>query len=246
MVSYGEEVSPCNWSRIKPGIFHDFHQVWSVEIRNCLNRTILPGGYSALVEQRVDGPEPDVIAVESGPVEPAGNVGLLEAPRTRLIRRTPDLAEQYARKANRISVYHELGHVVAVIEIVSPGNKSSRGALRSFVEKAAALLRAGIHLLVIDLFPPSTRDPQGIHQAIFAEFTDEPFTPPATQPLTLVGYQSHGEITAYLEPVAVGEVLPDMPLFLTPRAHVLVPLETMYQATWSACPAPIRTLLEAQ
>lgn len=235
-----------DWSRVPAGIFHDFHQVWSVEIRNSLNRSILPEGYSALVEQRVDGPEPDVIAVETFTGDSGGNVGVLEAPRTRLVSKTHDLAEKYAQKANRISIYHELGQVVAVIEIVSPGNKSSRGALRSFTQKAVALLRSGIHLLVIDLFPPSPRDPQGIHQAIFAEITDEPFTLPPEQPLTLVGYQSHGEITAYLEPVAVGDVLPAMPLFLTPRAHVLVPLEPMYEATWSACPAAIRALVEGK
>lgn len=235
-----------NWFRVPAEIFHHFHQDWSIEISRGLNRGVLPQGYSALVEQRVDGPEPDVIAVETSTGDSGGSVGLLEAPQTRVIRRTPDLAEIYARKANRISIYHELGHVVAVIEIVSPGNKSSRGALRAFTEKAAALLRAGIHLLVIDLFPPSSRDPQGIHQAIFAEFTDEPFTLPPGQPLTLVGYQSHGEITAYLEPVAVGDALPAMPLFLTPRAHVLVPLESLYEATWSACPAAIRTLVEGK
>lgn len=234
-----------NWKRVRAGIFHHFHQDWSIEISRELNRGALPKGYSALVEQRVDGPEPDVIAVETSCSEPSGMVGLLEAPRTRLVSKSPDLAERYARKANRISIHHELGQVVAVIEIVSPGNKSSRGALRSFAEKAATLLHAGIHLLVIDLFPPSTRDPQGIHQAIFENFADEPFTLPATQPLTLVGYQSHGQITAYIEPVAVGDVLPDMPLFLTPHAHVLVPLETTYQATWSACPAAIRNLVEA-
>src|SRR5204862_619048 len=132
-----------------------------VEIRNALNRDILPAGYSALVEQRVDGPEPDVVAVETSAGQPGGTVGLLDAPRTRLVSHSPDLAERYARKANRISIHHELGNVVAVIEIVSPGNKSSRNALRMFSDKAAALLQAGIHLLVIDLFPPSNRDPQG-------------------------------------------------------------------------------------
>ena len=42
----------------------------------------------------------------------------------------------------------------------------------------------------------------------------------------------------------VGETLPEMPLFLTRQSHVLVPLETTYQATWDACPAAIQKLLE--
>ena len=48
-----------------------------------------------------------------------------------------------------------------MIEIVSPGNKSSRNAMRSFVEKAAELLDKRVHLLIIDLLPPGPRDPQG-------------------------------------------------------------------------------------
>ena len=38
------------------------------------------------------------------------------------------------------------------------------------------------------------------------------------------------------EPVAVGNQLPNMPLFLNNDAHVLVPLEPTYQATWDASP----------
>jgi len=31
----------------------------------------------------------------------------------------------------------------------------------------------GVHLLLIDLFPSSKRDPQGIHQAIWDQFVEE-------------------------------------------------------------------------
>jgi hypothetical protein len=56
--------------------------------------------------------------------------------------------------------------IVAVIEVVSPGNQNSRHGLRSFAEKVAELLRGGIHMLIADLFPPGPRDPQGIHKAV--------------------------------------------------------------------------------
>ena len=48
----------------------------------------------------------------------------------------------------------------AVIEIVSPGNKDGTNGLKTFVRKAGKLLRRGVHLLIIDLFPPSVRDRQ--------------------------------------------------------------------------------------
>src|SRR5262249_20616356 len=66
----------------------------------------------------------------------------------------------YARKAKAVVVRHTSGHeVVAMVEIVSPGNKSSRAALASFVRKAQEVLAAGIHLLIIDLFPPRPPPP---------------------------------------------------------------------------------------
>ena len=61
----------------------------------------------------------------------------------------------YASRANRIVVKHHLGRIIAVIEIVSPGNKDSRAALRDFVEKTVDCLRRGIHVLIVDLFPPT-------------------------------------------------------------------------------------------
>jgi len=42
------------------------------------------------------------------------------------------------------------------------------------------------------------------------------------------------------EPIAVGDVLPDMPLLLSPSQHILVPLESTYQATWEATPEEFR------
>ena len=42
---------------------------------------------------------------------------------------------------------------------------------------------------------------------------------------------------AFAEPVGVGDRLPDMPLFLTEREYVPVPLEGTYQAAWEALPS---------
>lgn len=235
-----------DWTRVPSGLFHHFHQSWSVEIARALNGGLLTKGFYALVEQKVDGPEPDVIAVEmkKSAHQPSTTPATLNPPKTALTARVSSDAARYARRANRISIRHPLGEVVAVIEIVSPGNKDSRNSLRSFVEKAATFLRPGIHLLIVDLFPPSDRDPQGIHKAIWDEFTDESFELPAVNRLTLVAYQAAGEFTAHIEPVGVGDTMPDMPLFLTPDAHVLVPLEATYIATWGMCPEPIRELVE--
>jgi len=154
--------------------------------------------------------------------------------------------EIYAGRANRIVIRHHLGRIIAVIEILSPGNKDTRAALRDFVDKTVQFLREGIHVLAIDLFPPTPRDPAGIHKAVWDEIADEPFAFPPGKDRTLVSYEAGDERTAYVEPVAVGDVLPDMPLFLSSRLHlhVPVPLESTYQATWDATPQELRLVVE--
>jgi hypothetical protein len=199
-------------------------------------------------EQRVPGPELDVLALETRTRKKArkerlGGTAVIDTPpRTRIVQVAQP--EQYAKKADRIAVRHARGRVVAFIEVVSPGNKGSRHALRSFVEKAVQLLEQGIHLLVIDVLPPSKRDPQGIHGAIWEEIMDSKFKLPPNKPLTLAAYASGLVKTAYVEPIAVGDVLPDMPLFLEPNRHVLVPLDTAYQAAWQELPDDVQDSLE--
>jgi hypothetical protein len=207
----------------------------------------LPPDYFALVEQNV-GPIPDVLTLHlpvdigeasNGPSKGAVATG---PPRTRLVkRRKPDT---YVRKANRIAVRHRHGDIVAVIEIVSPGNKAARSELRAFVDKSVQLIRQGVHLLVVDLFPPGPRDPQGIHKAIWDELQEEEFELPPDKPLTLASYDAGPEGGAYAEFVAVGDPLPDMPIFLKSGAHVLAPLEATYQTTWGLFPAQLKRLLE--
>ena len=91
-----------------------------------------------------------------------------------------------------------------MIELVSPGNKNSKHAIRSFVDKTLDFLHQGVNILIIDLFPPSRRDPQGIHKVIWDELQDEAFELPADKPLTMVAYSAAIPIKAYVEPVAVG------------------------------------------
>jgi hypothetical protein len=234
-----------DWTRVRANRFHDFHQGWTVAIRNALNAGGLPPGYFALVEQRAGGPEADVITLElspSGGGSPTGLAVKTHPPKTRFVSRFE--AASYARKANRVAVHHPDGSVVAVIEIVSPGNKDSRHAVQTFARKAVALLHAGIHLLIVDLFPPNRRNPQGIHKVIWDRLHEEPFELPPDKPLTLAAYAVGTETVAYVEPVAVGDVLPDMPIFLQPDRYVPCPLESTYQATWDVFPAALKGPLE--
>lgn len=235
-----------DWTRVRANRFHDFHQSWTIRIKDALNRGLLPAGYVAMAEQITGGPEPDVVAL-SLPVKPGlgdpGGLAVATAPPKVAVRTESD-AMTYARKANAVVVRHPDGHVVAVIEIVSPGNKDSKHAVRSFVRKAVEFLHAGVHLLIVDLFPPSKRDPQGVHKLVWDRIRDEEFALPAGKPLTLAAYSAGATVTGYIEPVGVGDRLPDMPIFLTADRYVPCPLEATYNASWDVYPGPLRAALE--
>ena len=134
--------------------------------------------------------------------------------------------------------------MIGLLEIVSPGNKESRHAILSFVEKAASAIAQGFHLLEIDLFPPSSRDPQGIHGAIWGELTDQPFDLPKDKPLTLAAYSAGSIKQAYVENTSVGSELIEMPLFLVPDLYVNVPLEATYKAAYRGVPQRWKSVLE--
>lgn len=233
------------WNRVAAGIFHHFHHEWISTITRRLNSGLLPRDSYALAERAADEMEPGasaLCATLSGS-STGGGVALATAPPKARFTLMSD-ADEFLTRRKHIAIRHVSDDsVVAVLEIVSPGNKGSRGALKSFVQKAIELLRAGVHLLVIDLFPPTTRDPQGIHATLWSEIMDDEFRLPDDQRLTLAAYVANPRITAYVEPVAVGAELPEMPLFLTPDFYVPVPLAATYDDAFAAVPERWRAVL---
>lgn len=236
-----------DWDRVPSGLFHHFHQDWCIDITRTLNRGTLPPGLSALVEQRAGPVIGDVLAIESRrrgqkPAVVEGGLLTMNPPATSIVRKTTK--EIYADRSNRIVVKHHLGRIVAVIEILSPGNKDSRAAMRDFIDKTIDFMRQGVHLLLIDLFPPSPRDPFGIHKVIWDEIHDEPFQFPPGKDRILAAYEMGPTRAAYVEPVAIGDVLPAMPLFLATGTHILVPLEATYMSTWESSPQEMQIAVE--
>lgn len=224
-----------DWTRVGAGDFHHFHQTWIPLLAASLNGGGLPPGFMALADQVTGRPIPDVVTLEArSPKGPAGGVAVAPAPSARVVQKFERI--NYAKRADRVVIRHGRGRVVAIIEIVSPGNKESRHAIRSFVEKTADILSQGIHLVVVDLFPPTPRDPQGIHKAIADEFADEPFDFLPDKPLTVVSYIGGDLPTAYVESVGVGDRLPAIPLFLTEYDYVPCPLDATYDQAWAVFP----------
>jgi hypothetical protein len=213
-----------DWTRLEPGDFHHFHQRWISALTDSLNGGLLPPEYMAMAEQVTGRPIPDVVTLHArtSEDEPGGIAVATSPPTARLIARLEKI--NYAKRADQVVIRHGRGRDVAIIEIVSPGNKDSRHAIRTFVEEAADILSQGVNLLVVDLFPPTPRDPQGIHKAIWDEFGDEPFEVPPGKPLTVASYLGGDLPTAYVEPVGVGDPLPSLPIFLAETRYIPAPL----------------------
>jgi hypothetical protein len=110
------------------------------------------------------------------------------------------------------------------------------------------ILLQGVHLMVIDLFPPGKRDPDGIHKAIWDEFCEEGFRFRKAKPLTLASYcagdEDRPDKSAFIETIGIGDTLPSMPIFLTPDHYVRAPLETSYESAWKAFPNQLKVLLD--
>jgi hypothetical protein len=247
-----------DWSRVDAGIFHDFHHAWIEQIKRLLNSGVLPPDHYAMAEQHASHFGPNVLTLQSrnfgdqndeeeqspGNESRTNDVGeIVSNPKARLVGET-DL-EFYRRKQSVIALRHISGdRLVAIVEIVSPGNKSSQSVFRKFVDKAVELLSQDIHLLILDLIAPTRRDPNGIHGAIWEALTDQDYRAPAGKPLTLASYEAEAHVRAFVESVAVGDLLPEMPLFLKANGHVPVALESTYQSAWEAVPRRWRSVIE--
>jgi hypothetical protein len=226
--------------------FYDFHVGWLVALRAALNRGVLPAGYVAHAEQRAAVYGPDVLALTAlpRPDPPAGGVVLAE-PRTD--RRAVLWAAAVPTRA--VAVRHASDRrVVAVIEVVSRANKDRPATVRDFAGKAAGLLRAGVHVTVLDLLPAGLHDPGGLHAAVCDALGadadgDDPPPPPAR---LLASYRADPPpLTAFLQVAAVGRPLPDVPLFLDGGAFVHIPTEVTYLAAVADLDADTRAALTA-
>jgi hypothetical protein len=210
-----------------------------------LNSGLLPEGYYALVEQVIGGAVPDVLTLERRDLPPTTPESLTElAEAVVLPTATITLVAEaplYPPRPRVIAIRHvSRDRLVAMIEIVSAGNKEDAAAVGSLVEKTVVALSRGVHVLLIDLHGPGTFDPDSLHGLVWAELGQPAVAAGPEKPFQVVSYRSVRRIDAFIEPLAVGDRLPDAPLFLTPAVHVKVPLEATYERAFEAVPTHLR------
>ncbi len=240
-----------DWSRVESGIFHAFHTAWITEIQNKLNSGLLPENYYALAEQHAGDYVADVLALHVPPTpeemsplafadnETGGGTALAEAPPK--ISQHEKIELDIIEIQRYLSIRHLSSHrVVALLEIVSPGNKNSQARYETFVHKTVDAVRRRVNVLLVDVHETGRFDQNGINACI-RNMLSPHSTPIVDKPRhsTLASYSPDPprSVDIYVEHVAPDMPLPDMPIFLTPDRYVNVPLEATYLEAWGGMPA---------
>ena len=231
-----------DWTRVDAGTYHAFHQTFIPQLALALSNGLLPEGYYVHPERSygvvsASEREGDLLTLEDGAAVAGdwsgdgGGTAVLEAPpRTAATLDLADLveSEHYASRASRLAIRRGVNHrIVALVELSSPGNKDRPQSVETFTRKAVEALEDGVSVLLIDLLPPGRHDPGGLNGAVL-DALGRRFDPPPDKPLCAVGYRIGPDRRAYVEPLAVGDPLPTVPLFLSADRYVDLPLGPSY------------------
>ena len=124
--------------------------------------------------------------------------------------------------------------LVAAIELVSPANKDRPDTREQLVGKVAALLRQEVCVVVVDMV--SVRQANLYAELLARLGRSDPAlgtTPSRLYAVTLrtrkPAKRKRPLLDAWFFPMAVGQPLPTIPLWLAPDLQVMVPLEPSYQ-----------------
>ena len=244
-----------NWSRVDAGTWHGFHLHWTSRLCEHLNNGRLPAGFYADAERSAVERVPDVLAIEEADfdVEPAsptaadGLTAVLAPPGLKVHAAGGD---PYSTRRRRIAVRRDDGdRLAAVIELASPGNKTSRREINAFVEKTTVLLEDGIHVSIIDVSPTTGRLlPDGLIAATAEGCGLSVGDAFAEKPGGIAAFEAASPgrgLELWAEPLAAGDALPDLPLFLMPGRHVAAALADSYAAAFGAMAPKWRRTLDA-
>lgn len=232
-----------DWTKVDAGIFHDFHQEWAIRISRVLNQSLLPADHYALLMMA----RPPAVVEDDECEEPHiryAGTAVRERPESML----PILSDatHYARVKNRVSIRRSSDdRIVSIIDIVCPGIKNGRIVFHRYLDELADLLEKGVHLLVIDPLPQNIHDPAGIHAALLHEWDGSDYSHPIHTPLTFVSYEAdlNGDPLADVKHIAIGDELPEMPLFFESNGCVMLPLEETYRSAVEAVPKRWRDVI---
>ena len=218
----------------------ELHGGWPMEIVRQLF-DLLPPGFQAGPKVYLGSPfEVDISAFELDSREPADERDSGSGGTATLTALSPTLtieADLSEQDQYEVLIYDaERGRqLVAAIEIVSPSNKDRPDSREAFVGKVAGLLQKDVCVSIIDLV--SIRQANLYVELLeFLGRTDPKLaSPPPSQYAVTLRARKHPKrktlLDAWFYPMTVGDVLPTLPIWLSPDLGILLPLEPGYQET---------------
>ncbi len=142
-----------------------------------------------------------------------------------------DLADQYEYE---VLVYDQSRArlLVAAVELVSPANKDRPETRRAFVAKCAALIQKGVCVSMVDLV--TTRDFNLYTDLLALIDRSDPAFLPNPPPIYAVTCrprkaEPHAKLDLWAYPLAVGQPLPQLPIWLSEDQRVMLDLEASYE-----------------
>jgi len=204
--------------------WHAFHNAWATYLSSQLNAR-LPEGYFAEANVQF-GIEIDVAAFAEGTAPPS-DAGWTPPPPHRSVPVT--LAEATVE----VGVFSRTGGPVlaGAIELVSPANKDRPAQRDALVSKCAAYLQAGVGVVLVDVVTARPGD-------LDAELLTRLGVPDATagSPLYAAAYrpverEGRAALDVWREPLAIGQPLPTLPLWLRGGLCLPVELQVTYERT---------------
>ncbi len=131
--------------------------------------------------------------------------------------------------------------LVAAVQIVSPSNKDRPEHRRAFVAKCAALLQDNVSLCIIDLV--TTRNANLYNDLMGLLGQTDPVLAEGPLPLYAVACRGTRKgdarfLEAWAHPLALGQPLPTLPLWLADNLAVPLELEQSYEETCRALRIP--------
>jgi len=210
--------------------FDSFHSQWASKIVAVLNK-ILPRGFRAKAHTSIGNREVDVRTDKTLSIsEKQQLISQYQIPDS------PIVSEAEFPKVLEVFVnYIDRGRqiTVGVIEIISRANKDRSGSRNTFVAKCSNLLSQNVSLIMVDILAPpfynlhnQLLEALDIKTGHLKENKETPLYCSAYH--QILNEENKPAIEFWTYSLKVGDLLPELPLFITSEVAVPVNLERTY------------------
>jgi hypothetical protein len=204
--------------------WHSFHNSWATYLSSHLN-ALLPVGYFAEANVQF-GVEIDVAAFEESHTAGVPTGWVPPSP-------LASFPFEMSAVVVEVGIFSRSGgpQLAGAVELVSPANKDRPQLREVFVSKCISYLHAGVGLVIVDVVTERSAD---LHRELLLRVGMPDAGPgpilsaSAFRPVERDGISV---LDVWREPIAVGQVLPTLPLWLPGGLCLPVELEATYERT---------------